>query len=168
VSDIVTVGRIGAPVGVQGWMKIQSFTQPIENIVDYRPWYLKRGEKWYLVEMQEVKMRGAGVVALVKNCNDRDATLPFKNLDIGVLKSQLPVLPKGEIYWSDLEGMTVQTVEGKTLGKIDSLLATGANDVMVIKNGDTEYLIPYVKGHVVKNVDLDQRLVLVDWDTDFQ
>ena len=113
-------------------------------------------------------MRGAGVVALVKGCNDRDATMPYKNVDIGVRKSQLPTLPEGDIYWSDLEGMTVQTMDGKTLGKIDSLLATGANDVMVIKDGDTEHLVPYVKGHVVKNIDVDKQLVLVDWDTEFQ
>ena len=58
------------------------------------------------------------------------------------------------------------TLEGVDLGTVDHLLATGANDVLVVK-GERERLLPFVKGQVVVEIDLDQRRLRVDWDPDF-
>lgn len=84
-----------------------------------------------------------------------------------MLRSELPPLEEGEFYWTDLEGLRVETVSGKPLGVVDYLFATGANDVMVVKDGKRERLIPFVRERVVTRVDLDAGVVVVDWDPEF-
>ncbi len=63
-------------------------------------------------------------------------------------------------------GLTVETVGGQRLGAVVNMMETGANDVMVVR-GDEERLIPFVREHVVREVDLKARRVVVDWDPDF-
>lgn len=81
-------------------------------------------------------------------------------------RDQLPALSAGEYYWTDLQGLRVLTVDGVELGTVDHLFATGANDVLVVK-GERQRLIPFVKNQVVREIELEQGLVRVDWDADF-
>ena len=67
---------------------------------------------------------------------------------------------------ADLEGLAVRTESGVELGTVDHLVATGANDVLVVK-GERERLIPFIKDQVVKDIDLEQQLLIVDWDPEF-
>jgi len=83
-----------------------------------------------------------------------------------VPRSELPDPGPDSFYWTDLEGLTVRTVAGVELGVVDHLLETGANDVLVLK-GERERLIPYVRGAVVTDVDLEQGVITVDWDPEF-
>jgi ribosomal 30S subunit maturation factor RimM len=78
----------------------------------------------------------------------------------------IPALSAGEYYWTDLVGLSVRLEDGRELGEIENMLATGANDVMVVR-GERDRLIPFVPGRYVKRVDLDARTVIVDWDPDF-
>jgi 16S rRNA processing protein RimM len=72
----------------------------------------------------------------------------------------------GEFYWTDLEGLRVVTSRGEELGVVDHLIATGSNDVMVVR-GDRERLIPFLLGQVVRDVALNEGVIVVDWDADF-
>jgi len=91
--------------------------------------------------------------------------------EIAVHKDQLEVLAENEYFWRDLIGLSVETVEGVKLGKIDWLFDTGSNDVIVIKETEgvetKEHLLPYVFGDVIKSVDLATSLMVVDWDPEF-
>ena len=78
----------------------------------------------------------------------------------------MPPLAPGEYYWADLEGLRVVTLDGVELGTVDHLFATGANDVLVV-HGARERLLPFVRGTVVVEIDLDARLLRVDWDPEF-
>jgi 16S rRNA processing protein RimM len=78
----------------------------------------------------------------------------------------MPDPAPGEYYWNDLLGLTVVTLQNEPLGKVDHLLETGANDVLVV-SGDRERLIPFVLDDVVKRVDLDAGVIQVDWDKEF-
>lgn len=69
-------------------------------------------------------------------------------------------MPKGEYYWSDLEGLTVINKFGKKLGIVDHLIATGSNDVIVLENNT---MIPYTK-NVILEVDLEEKIIKVDWE----
>jgi len=162
-EKMVIVGKVGTAHGVQGWVKIHSFTQPAEQLANYSPWYLKKGEQWQAIEIDAAQMHGNGLKAKFAHCDDRDTALNFTNLEIGVPRKKFPKLPKGEYYWVDLQGLLVKNLDGIELGTIDHLFSTGANDVIVIK-GDKEHLLPFVKEHVVKSVDLTKGEMIVDWD----
>ena len=98
---------------------------------------------------------------------DRDAAAALVGSEIWVARSALPMPAPGEYYWSDLEGLEVITVEGVSLGTVSHLLATGANDVLVVRNADRERLIPFLVGRFVTEVDLEAGRITVDWDPEF-
>ncbi|GMR07756.1 MAG: ribosome maturation factor RimM [Gammaproteobacteria bacterium] len=166
LSNMVVMGRISGVYGVRGWIKIFSDTDPRENILNYDPWYLKVDGKWQSFSLQGGKRHGKGVVAHLQGCDERDQALLLLNMEIAVQRQQLPAASENEFYWSDLVGLLVINQQGIELGKIDSLLETGANDVLVVK-GDRERLIPFIHDQVVKSVDVEQGQMMVDWDPDF-
>jgi 16S rRNA processing protein RimM len=143
-----------------------SYTRPRDNIVHYRPWYLNREGEWQEHELSEGRQHGKGVVARLAGCEDRDAASRLIGAEIGVRREQLPAAQPGEYYWSDLQGLEVVTLQGESLGTVDHLLETGANDVLVV-TGERERLIPFVLGQVVDDVDLARGEIRVDWDRDF-
>ena len=164
---IVTVGRIAGVFGVRGWLKVYSETEPRENIIDYDPWYLHRDGQWQSHHVDGGRSHGKGVVAKLRGLDDRETAALLVGSDVGIRRSQFANdLAEGEYYWADLEGLQVVTIAGVNLGEIDHLIATGANDVMVV-TGDRERLIPYLPGRVVMRVDLKMHQVQVDWDPDF-
>ena len=71
-EQVLVVGRVMAVHGVQGWVKVYSHTDPMENIFEYQPWYMRRGEHWLPVTLTGKRRQGKGLVAGVQGCNDRD------------------------------------------------------------------------------------------------
>ena len=152
---------------MRGWVRIYSYTQPRENIVQYKPWYLRRENgDWRVAEPEEGRAHGKGVVARLADCTDRDQAQLLMGCEIGIRHDQLPALRPDEYYWKDLIGLQVVNTDGVDFGKVDHLLETGANDVLVVQ-GERERLIPFVMKQVIVDVDLDQGLIRVDWDKDY-
>jgi 16S rRNA processing protein RimM len=160
------MGRIAAPYGVRGWVRVVTFTEVPENLLAYSPWYLNRGGHWQEVELLDGREHGKGLVVQLQGCDDRDAAAALTGTDIGVYRSQLPPPDVDEYYWSDLVGLQVFTTDDRLLGVVDHLIETGANDVLVIR-GERECLVPFVMGQVVQSVDLESGVIRVDWDPDF-
>jgi len=96
----------------------------------------------------------------------KDAPKLRRALAMAVDRERLPETQAGEVYWTDLEGLRVETVDGRELGRISHLFETGANDVMVVV-GERERLIPYLPGEVIKETDLEGGVMRVDWDPEF-
>ena len=159
---LLTVGRIVGLHGVDGWVKLESYTEPRLRIFAYRPWRVGGRE----IAGARGHEQGKGMVAKLPGCDDRDAAAALIGTEIQVLRSALPKPKRGEFYWADLEGLDVVTADGTPLGKVSHLFATGANDVLVV-SGERERLIPYVTGQFVKEVDLQAGRITVDWDKDF-
>ncbi len=162
----VTIGRINGLYGVRGWIKVFSYARPITNILNYSPWQLYQHGQWQTVSLSEGQAHGKGIIARLESIHNRDEAARLVGSEIAVNREQLPPTPKGEYYWADLIGLTVVNREDITLGQVDHLLETGANDVLVVK-GERERLIPFLLEQVVVDVDLAQSVLRVDWDEDF-
>ena len=162
-SHPVIVGQVAGVFGVKGWLKIRSETQPISNILNYSPWYLKQKDDWLCLNVIAGQPHGKGLIAQLEGVNDRDAAAALMGCEIAIDRQQLPDTEEGEYYWSDLIGLEVQNLQGSSLGTIVEMMQTGANDVMVIRNQEHEYLVPFVMQHYVMRIDLDKGLMLVDW-----
>jgi 16S rRNA processing protein RimM len=165
-DDLIVMGRVSGLFGVRGWLKIHSHTSPRDGIVRYKDWYLKRGDGWKHYKLVAGRSQGKGVVAQLRGIDDRDLAAPLVNCDIAVRRAQLPALESGEYYWTDLQALRVVNLEGAELGVVSHLFETGANDVMVVR-GERERLIPYTTGEAIREVDLKQRRITVDWDPEF-
>jgi 16S rRNA processing protein RimM len=161
----VILGRISGVFGVKGWLKVQSYTEPRDNIVGFGAWTLRMNGVDHSFEVEEGHSHAGSVVAKLIGVDDRDRARDWVGAEIVVAREQLPAIAAGELYWTDLEGLEVRTTSGIVLGKVDHLLATGGNDVLVL-DSSPQRLIPFV-GAVVKDVDLEAGLIVVDWSPDY-
>ncbi|MBD3671526.1 MAG: ribosome maturation factor RimM [Gammaproteobacteria bacterium] len=165
-DEPVLLGRINGLHGVRGWVKVYSFTEPRENILNYRPWLVRIQGQWREISLKQGRRQGKGVVAQLEGYSDRDEAAALIGSDIAITRDQMPPAAKDEYYWADLVGCMVVTVDGVELGQVDGLFETGANDVMVVK-GERERLLPFIQTDVIKQVDLDEKRIEVDWDPEF-
>jgi 16S rRNA processing protein RimM len=161
---IMALGYISAVHGIKGWVKVHSWTRPLEAILDYQPWLL--GEERKAVKILDGRKQGKGVVACLPGIEDRQQAMIMVGQQIFVRREQMPATAEDEYYWSDLEGLEVHTTKGVLLGKVERLMDTGANDVLVIR-GQRQHLVPFVQGQYVTRVDLEGGLIEVDWDPEF-
>lgn len=161
----VILGRISGLFGVKGWVKVYSYTDPREAVLDYDRWLLSGKNGWQEATVAEGQRHGKTVIVRINGYDDRDKAAGLIGTEIGVPRDELPETDSDQYYWSDLEGLSVVDRHGTELGKVDYLLETGANDVMVVK-GETERLIPFVMDKVVLGVDLAKGEIRVDWEWD--
>jgi 16S rRNA processing protein RimM len=162
---MVVLGRVSAPHGIKGWVKVQPFTQEIEGLLDYPVWWLGRNGTWQQLKVAEAAVHGANVVARLEGCDDRESAAVLKGREVAVPRTELPAPGEGEFYWSDLIGAAVVNRKDESLGQVVRLLDTGANQVMVVE-GERERLIPFIAG-VILEVDIAASRVTVDWERDY-
>lgn len=173
-AEKIIVGKITGVYGVKGWVKVYSYTEPRDSIVDYNPWYLKQAPSesgaWREVRVEQGRTQAKTVVARLEGCDDRDEAMLLAGSVIAIAPEQLEALSENEYYWRDLIGCRVINQQDIELGVVQSLMETGANDVLVVKADDREareHLIPWTMGQAVIAIELKQRLIRVDWDEDF-
>ena len=157
------MGRVRAPHGLKGWIKIQPFTQTIEGLLDYPDWWLGAEGQWQQHRIAESAVHGSMVVARLDGFTDRDAAAGLRGRDVAVPRAAMPENPEGEYYWNDLLGMEVSDRNAFELGVVARILETGANTVLVVVQGDKELLVPFIRD-VILNVDLKARQLVVDWE----
>ncbi len=173
IGKEVTLGKVGAVYGIKGWLKIHSFTDDSEAILDYFPWSLKLGNNKQSVEITDWRKHNNGLVVKVAGIDDRDIAQKLVGSEIFVNEEALVELPEGDFYWRDLMGMTVITDKGYDLGQVSDIMETGANDVLVVKAnlkdgfGKKERLIPYLMDQVILSVSKENKQICVDWDPGF-
>jgi 16S rRNA processing protein RimM len=173
-AALMVVGKISGCHGIKGWVKIHPFTQSPESFMALGAWQLKRRGAFEPVDFDGFKAQGRGLVAHIRGVDDRTLAERYRGLEILAPESALPVLPEGEYYWRDLQGLQVRCQDGDEkvlLGTVDYLIETGANDVLVVKAcagsiDERERLIPYRPGVTVTRVDLEQAVIEVDWFVD--
>ena len=159
------MGRITAPFGVKGWVKVQPLTAATKSLLDYPRWWVGRGDDWQEYEIAEARVQANTVVARLAGCEEREAAVRFRGSEVAVPRSQLPQTRSDEHYWVDLMGLAVVNGELRELGNIVGILQTGANDVLVVQ-GERERLIPFIAG-VIREVDRAAGIVRVDWSADY-
>ncbi len=158
---LITVGEIRGVYGVKGWVKLFSWTSPRRNLLDYQEFTDQQGRS---LKLEQARTQGKTLVGYFAGVDDRDAALAIQGTQLQVRRSQLPAAEEGEYYWTDLVGASVVDEQAGPLGRLDYLLETGANDVMVLKREDgSELLIPFVIGDVVREVDVEKGIITVSW-----
>ena len=174
VGNRVPLGHISAAYGMRGWVRIFSCTDPIEQILEYSPWILgspsleRKGSGYREIKVEKGRKHGKGIVALLTGMDNRNQAEALIGTEILVEREQFPELEKGEYYWHELQGLEVVNTSGEVFGKVDHLIGTGANDVMVVEPmadsvDDRTRLIPFVEDNVVREVNLESLKIVVDW-----
>ncbi len=171
----VLIGQVVGAYGVRGWLRIRSYTDPLEGLLRYASVMLSEDDRWLPARFDQGHRHGGGLVAHLESCDDRDAADAARGRTIAVSAEQLPPLPVGRYYWNELIGLAVWSVSGESpvrLGTVERMLETGSHDVLCVAPDagscdERERLIPYVSDRVVRAVDLAARSLHVDWAVDF-
>ena len=82
------------------------------------------------------------------------------------MRDDLPALSPSEYYWDDLIGLAILNLQDQALGRVISLIETGAHDVLVVRDAERERLLPFVNA-IVKSVDIPGGVIRVDWGSDW-
>ena len=166
-GPMVIMGRIAAAQGIRGWVRIQPYTEHLDSLLDYRTWWLGHEHgPWREVSVMQCEAHNKTLAAQLPDCPDRNAAEKLKGLLIAVPRGGLPKQGEGEYYWSDLIGLAVVNEAGVTLGTVANLLETGANEVLSVTGDGGEILIPFVAA-AIKQVDLKNKTIRVDWSADY-
>ncbi|HET7729223.1 MAG TPA: ribosome maturation factor RimM [Usitatibacter sp.] len=159
------MGRVVSAVGIQGWIRLKSFTADPGGLDEFAEWVVRTPEGWRYMALEEFALRPNGTAAKLAGCDDRDAAERLKGADIAVPREALGEDEEGMLFQVDLVGLDVVDAGGARLGTVDSFFETGDTSVMVVK-GARERLIPFVPDYV-KGVDRDARRITVDWKAEY-
>jgi len=162
---IVTLGKIVGTFGVKGWVKVQSFTDPPENIFEYENWRLHHAGEWQPAKIEDGRVTGKGVLVKLAGMDTPEDARLYVGAQIGVARIELPEPGPGEYYWADLEGLEARGNDGRILGRVDHFRSTPAGDIVVVR-GKREHWIPFVKQRILK-VDLQSGHIVFDWAEDW-
>jgi 16S rRNA processing protein RimM len=171
----VTLGRIVGVFGVRGQVKVQSFTRPAENLLRYKRWWIASAAP-YEAKVTEGRPHGGTFVVTLADAEDqpiedRDVAAKLIGIEVQVERSALPKAPKGSYYWADLIGLNVKSISGVPLGAVTDLIDNGAQDVLIVEEGQGEgrvqRMIPFVKGPIIHRVDLEGGEIIADWEPDY-
>jgi 16S rRNA processing protein RimM len=159
------MGRIGAPFGIKGWIKVQPYTETLDSLFDYDTWFVGQDDNGQDFEVEDAAVHGSALVAKLAGIDDRDQAFALRGREIAVNRDDLPAPAEDEYYWNDLIGLTVVNRAGVELGNVTKLMETGSHDVLVVQ-GDRERLIPFAGAYVIR-VDIPGKRLEVDWELDW-
>ena len=168
----LVVGRIGRTHGVKGWLKLQSWTSPAENILEFARLQVETANGPESLRIDHSRRQGSGLLVHFEGYDEPELARRLTGCEVAVATSELAETEAGEYYWHQLQGLQVVNTAGENFGRVGHLLETGANDVLVVEPDtgsidDRQRLIPLVWDRVVRRVDLETGAIEVDWGADF-
>jgi 16S rRNA processing protein RimM len=163
----MTLGQVGAPHGVHGWLMVRSFADPPESLLDHDEWQLlSPGGKTLQLQLLEGAAHRDRFRVRLAGIDDRDAASGLTGWWVQIARSALPPPAEGEYYREDLVGFEVVNAEGVLLGVLDYFADLPAGAVMVVK-GEREHWVPAAPRHLLK-VDLAAKRLTVDWPAELE
>src|SRR4030042_3382945 len=142
-ASLVPIGRVLKPHGIKGRVKVEYFGEDLDRVLLYREFIIRDPTgKAHTFEGVEAVLQPPRIILTLKGIQTIEDTDPLINREIFVRRETLPELADDEFYWIDLIGMGVETVEGKRLGRVKTILPTGAHDVFVVGGGRREIHLP--------------------------
>ena len=159
-SEKILIAKIQAHQGLNGWLKIYSYSESIEKFSKYKYFFVLNNKKYIRLDVED-SLINKSIKIKFKNFNSREDSNDYIGKDIYISEDQLDKLKENQFYWNDLIGLTVYLDNEEKIGVVADMIETGSNDVLVIK-GDDEILIPYIFGESVKNVIIEENKIIID------
>ena len=166
-GPFMTLGQVGAPHGVNGWLMVRSFADPPDSLLDHDEWQLlSPGGKTPQLQLLEGAPHRDRLRVRLSGIGDRDAASGLTGWWVQIARSALPPPAEGEYYRDDLVGFEVVNTDGVVLGRLDYFADLPAGAVMVVK-GEREHWVPAAPRHLQK-VDLAAKRLTVDWPAELE
>jgi 16S rRNA processing protein RimM len=158
----ILIGRIIGAHGVKGALKLLSYAESLETFAAGRSLLLHCADgRQQVCKISLARAQGRSALLYLTGIETRSQAEALAGCDVFIDKATLPELEDGTYYWADLIGLDVYSADGRRLGRLASIFATGSNDVYVVRDGSRETLVPALKT-VVVSVDLTARRMEVN------
>jgi 16S rRNA processing protein RimM len=161
-KDVVLIGKIVGAHGLKGTCRIQSYAESLEIFESGTALLVSSpdgSENRY--EIDWIKSHSRGALLSLKEVTGVDQAKSLIGSELYIEKAELPKLESGTYYWFDLIGVNVYSADDRYIGRLDSIIETGANDVYVVKNADKEILVPALES-VVRSIDIESKKMRVE------
>lgn len=151
----ILIGKVGKPHGLSGEVRLHLYSEQPENVRSYKRLVLitTAGEISPSLRIVSSRVQGKAAIVGFESVNDRSSADNLKGRGVLLEIEELPETNEGEYYYYQFQGLPVKTVEGLLLGRVESVFSNGAQDILVIRQGTQEYLIPLVDSVVVRHTD---------------
>ncbi len=158
----VLIGKIVGIHGLKGTNKLRSYAESLSVFWPGRSILVRdiRGRE-ASYEIHWVKPHTGTPLVSFRGITNRDQAKTLIGAELFIPQSELPELDEDTYYWYDLIGIEVVTMAGESLGRIESIIETGSNDVYIVKSNEKEVLIPALES-VVLEIDLEHKRMQVD------
>ncbi len=169
IDNLIPMGKVVNAFGIKGWVKIKTSTHEHDSLSNYKKLYVSvnnANKKWVLHSVEQSFVQNEIFHAKLDGISDRDGAMLLKGAIVAVPRNEFPKPDDDEYYWVDLIGLQVCNSKEEYLGTVDSLMETGANSVLVIKDGETQRLIPFVAQYIL-DVNLEKKQITVYWELDY-
>ena len=161
VNSVVVIGKIVATHGIKGWVVIQSYSYPSQNIKNYNTYLHIKNSKEY-IKIINLKTMPKKTIIKIENYDDVNTSESLVGQNIFIESSDIPALKKGEYYWKDIEGLEVYTTKDSYIGSVDFIFNNGANDILAIKQNKELVYIPYINDRIEV---IPNKKIIIDHET---
>jgi len=159
-DDRVCVGHIAGAHGIQGWVRITSYTDEPKSVAAYGPVSDEKGERMF--ELEIMRMAKAQVVARIPGVTDRNAAEALRGVRLHVPRAALPAPDPDEFYFDDLIGLTVETRDGKPVGLVVSVQEFGTGPLLEVgEDRGATIFVPFTR-EIVPVVDVAAGRIVID------
>jgi 16S rRNA processing protein RimM len=157
----VLMGSVTRPHGIKGELKVRPFTADPENFVHYPRLFLSRDASGPKIECtnRQARVSGNQVILRLQECSTREGAEALVGQLIWLAIEDLPPLSTGEFYLHTLLGKCIQTADGQILGQAENFLSGSDQEILVVRQGQQEYLIPVVQAFIHS---IDATTVVLD------
>jgi len=174
-DDLIQVGHITGAYGLRGGIRVSPYSLDADALLSVKTWWLDK-PSLRPVQVRNAKSHSGDVMATLVDVSDREAAEALKGATVQVSRADFPELPEDEYYWTDLIGLDAVNLQGEALGKVTDMMHNGAQSILrITPEADPnaapdakapERLVPFVDQYV-KTVDLQARLITLDWGLDY-
>ena len=165
----VLIGKLGKPHGIKGYIYFHYYGKDLSTLLNYEELIVEQEKSF---KLENTFKKSDRLIIKHEACNDRNLAEQLRNKEVYIHEENLPPLINGEYYLYQLEGLKVRNLENKILGVVQGSFGTKSNEVLIVQStqesiDDKERLLPYIKPQVVKEISLEEGLLLVDWPDNF-
>jgi 16S rRNA processing protein RimM len=174
-DDLIQVGHIAGAYGLRGGVRVTPYSMDADALLSVKTWWIDK-PSLRTVQVRNAKYHSGDVTATLVDVTDREAAEALKGATVQVSRSDFPELPEDEYYWTDLIGLDAVNLQGEALGTVSDMMHNGAQSILRITPVPDpnaapdakapERLVPFVDQYV-KTVDLQARLITLDWGLDY-
>ena len=152
MAQLITIGKVLAPYGVQGDVRILPLTDFPDRFFHTSAVYLDNGTQ---ATVTAARRHGRYLLLHFAGYDTPEAAAQLRGSLLRVPRAELVPLPPGHYYVFDIIGLSVYTADGRCRGTITDVLSTGSNDVYVVTPpAGKDLLVPALK-QVVLSIDID-------------